>query len=176
MKIKYMFLPAFLLASVVLSSCDKNDDNKGNDLNATDKNFLVNASISNNAEIELANLAVSKAVSPVVTSFAQQMITDHTTAQSDLKDVANKVNFAITDSIDALHQVLKDQLTTLEGSAFDSAYIHSQVADHDQALSLYNLEQTSGNQNGVLYYANNYKPKIQMHRDLADSIATNMFP
>ena len=177
MKIKYMFLSAVLLGAVVLSSCDKNDDNNNNNqLNDTDRNFLVNASISNNAEIQLANLAVNKAVSPVVSAFAQQMITDHTTAQSDLKDLGNSTNFTIADSVDAMHQALNDLLSTLEGSAFDSAYIHSQVGDHDRAITLFTTEQNSGINASVKGYANTYLPKIQMHRSMADSIATNMFP
>ena len=43
---------ATLLVSIAFVSCDKeNDNNKSSDINSTDKDFVLNASMANTAEI-----------------------------------------------------------------------------------------------------------------------------
>jgi putative membrane protein len=160
-----------------LVACDKDDDNNNNNqLNTTDRTFMLNASLSNSAEIDAANLAVTKSATPAITAFAQQMITEHTTAQSELKTLGTSVSYAVSDSIDSAHISIKQMLDTLSGRAFDSAYIYNQVTDHQSAVTNFQTEQSSGQNASVKSYANTYLPHIQAHLQAADSIATSLFP
>jgi putative membrane protein len=102
------------------------------------------------------------------------MVTDHTTAQNDLKTLGTNVNVAVADSIDSMHGSLIDTLKTLSGRAFDSVYIMSQIKDHQTVISNFQQEINSGNKTDVISYANKYLPKLQMHLQMADSIATLM--
>ncbi|HLL44190.1 MAG TPA: hypothetical protein VK369_13670, partial [Segetibacter sp.] len=61
------------VAVLTIVSCKKEDDNIKNQLNEADKNFILQAGISNVSEIEAAKIAVLKTIDTVVLSFAQHM-------------------------------------------------------------------------------------------------------
>jgi putative membrane protein len=67
-----------------------------------------------------------------------------------------------------------DTLRGLSGRMFDSVYIMNQIKDHQAAISDFQNEISEGNQSDVINYANKYLPKLQMHLQIADSIATVM--
>src|SRR4051794_8247809 len=113
-------------AAVILWSCDKNDNDNQTNINNTDRNFVLQASMANTAEIGAGQLAVSKASAPIA-AYGQTMVMDHTQADSSLKSIATSVNLPAPDSLDAEHATLKNQLMSLAGRDFDSVYIHSQV-------------------------------------------------
>lgn len=159
------------LTALIFSACKKDDNSNSNTVSASDKTFVMQASMSNTAEVQAGNLASSKASSAAVKAFAQYMVTEHTTAQTDLQKVASTYNLTLADSVDASHVALLSQLNALSGRAFDSVYIHSQITDHQNALNLFNNEISSGTNASVKNYASTYKPHIQMHLNMADSIS-----
>jgi putative membrane protein len=170
------FSKQLAMAAVVLGfglfSCSKEDDNT--QMNSTDQNFLISANLSNNAEIDAGTVAAVKGSSAGVKSFATMMVTEHSTAKTDLQNLETSVGVAITDTIDAPHKALKAQLITLTGRAFDSVYIVNQVADHQATLARFDAEIGGGNHAQVRNYAMTYRPHIQEHLRLADSIAVAM--
>jgi putative membrane protein len=173
MKVQSMMLSTCLVVGLALSSCDK--DNEKQKLNDTDQDFMKKASISNTAEVSAGTLAATKATNARVKAFAQHMIMEHTTAQNDLKNVGNKVGYPVKDTIDPEHVAIAALLNTLSGRAFDSAYIHSQVADHDKTIGFFQNEINNGRHMDVKNYASSKLPNIQMHRTQADSIAKAFF-
>src|ERR1700712_925518 len=107
MKNKIMTSKLLLSSSILLvfsfASCGKCDLTDPEQLNNSDKEFMTKASVSNNAEVSVATMAVTRATNDAVKVFAQHMITEHTTAQTDLKVLANAVGYPIKDSIDPAH-------------------------------------------------------------------------
>ena len=162
-----------LALSLSLLSCSKDDDNN-NDLNAQDRTFMMQASMGNSAEVAAGALASTKGDSVGIRSFGQMMVTDHSTAQTDLKTLGANVNVGVKDSVDAAHITLGQTLQGLSGRAFDSTYIVNQINDHQTTISAFQTEISSGGRTEVINYANKYLPKIQMHLQMADSIATAM--
>ena len=95
--------------------------------------------LANSSEIEQAKLAQSKAKAANVKKFAAMMIKHHTDAKTDQAKLYKKLNLTPTQSQDAT--LLKDDanntlgsLRGSSGSAFDVAYIDSQVAAHQKVL------------------------------------------
>jgi len=95
--------------------------------------------LANTAEIEQGKLAQNKAKSANVKKFAAMMVKHHSEAKTDQTKLFKKLNLTPTQSQDAT--VLKDSanntLGSLRGSsgaAFDTAYMESQVAEHQQVL------------------------------------------
>jgi putative membrane protein len=115
-------------------------------------------------------LAAINGNNPAVQSFGALMSTEHTQAQTVLKNVGASVNITVNDSIDPVHAALMTRLNSLSGGSFDTAYINSQVMDHQNTLTLFQREISSGNNVTVKNYANQYLPHIQMHLSKADSI------
>ncbi len=57
--------------------------------------FMMEAARGGMAEVELSKLATTKAQNPEVKKFAQQMIQDHTNANTELKQLAGKKNVTL---------------------------------------------------------------------------------
>ena len=162
------WIVALSVCTAVLSACDKNNDE--DELNSTDRNFVTMASISNNAEIGAGQLAAQKGTNSMVKAFGSQMVTEHTMAQNDLHTRGSNAGITVADSVDAEHRALMTRLMSLSGYAFDTAYMNSQVRDHQNTLNLFNNEISSGQQQDIRSYAQQYQPHIQMHFTTADSI------
>jgi putative membrane protein len=165
---------AFAIAAFAWSACDtsNNDNNNNADAtNGTDVSFMANTAYTNHAEIALGQLAATRALNDSVKMFGQMMVDEHTTAQSDLESLANQLKVNLPDSFDNDHQQLKTKLMSLSGSKFDSTYIVSQINDHTNAITMFQLEINNGKAVQAKNYANKYLSHIKMHLQRADSIA-----
>ena len=171
MKIKKMLLGC-LLTAAIFSSCDKDDDDD-NDINSQDRNFAMMAAMANFAEIDAGSLAVSKGTDPGITGFGQMMVNDHGSAKTELQDMASDLGLNAPDSLDAEHVALKAQLMTLSGRAFDSVYIHSQVKDHQTAITLHRNQSENGDNARLRNYANQQLPHLEEHLEHAQNLAAN---
>lgn len=149
---------------LLFSGCMK-DDTK-----ISDPDFVLMASMSNTAEINAGQLAMTKG-SARIAMFGQMMVTDHTNSETMLKSIAANNNLYAPDSVDAEHVMLKNQLMGLTGRAFDSVYIHSQVKDHRNTIDLFQRERNHGNNQQLRDYASSTLPTLQMHLHMADSLA-----
>src|SRR4051812_8834482 len=76
----------------------------------TDETFVFKASAAGLAEVNMANIAVKQATNSEVKKFAEHMITDHTKANKELIDLANRVKFTVAPRMDAEHQTLATRL------------------------------------------------------------------
>jgi putative membrane protein len=168
---KKVFLMGSTLA-LLLTACKKDDTEDKLNANAQDQSFVTSANMSNSAEIRLGQLALSRSSNAGVKTFAQLMVTEHSQAQTDLGSVATGINVNVKDSIDAQHQMLMSRLDTLNGLAFDTVYINSQIKDHQANVTLFQSEVSAGSNQSVKDYASKYLPHIQMHLNMADSIRT----
>jgi putative membrane protein len=166
-----IFSWALAITVIAASACD-DDDTAG--LQETDRNFITNASEANLAEIDLGRLAAMKSATPSVQDFGNMMVTEHQTALDELEGIANEKNVDMTTALNAAHQELKQKLSTMTGYAFDTAYMRSQVKDHEKTIALFETEITSGTDEQVKAYANKYLPHIEMHHHKADSILNSL--
>ena len=156
-----------------LISCDKDDENPPpTDVSTTDRNFVVMASMGNQAEIEASQLALTRGTDTAIKSFAQMMIMDHQMAAARLDSIASDLGLYVADSLDAEHVALQAQLGTLSGYAFDSVYINSQVVDHQENIALFQTERDNGTNQRLREYAGSLLPNLQIHLQRADSIAS----
>lgn len=165
-------LGACVMVAVTILGCKKQQNvNLSEKMNGADSSFIVLAGTSNYAQIETAKVALSKASDSLVLVFAQQMLSEYTKAQSDLKVMGIIVGFTVKDTIDAAHNTTIAQLDTLTARAFDSAYIHTQISDHQAMINFYSDELKNGRQINVQGYANAILQNIQTDLQTADSIA-----
>lgn len=95
--------------------------------------------LANTAEVEQGKLAQTKAKNANVKRFAAMMVKHHTESKTDQAKLFKQLNLTPAQSQDAT--VLKDgadrTLGTLrgaDGSAFDMAYVNSQVDEHQKVL------------------------------------------
>ena len=175
MKLKRAHVAGIVATALLFAACKKDNNDTKEPVSAQDETFIVKASQSNRAEIDLGNLALQKATDSTVKMFAQMMVDDHTTAQNDLQTVVGNLNTTanLNDSLSADQVAMHTMLQGLSGTAFDSAYIQGQLLGHQQTLNDFDTELNGGQNARVKTYAATYRPKIQSHYTLADSIATH---
>jgi len=136
----------------------------------TDETFVFKASAAGLAEVNLANIAVKQATNADVKKFAEHMITDHTKANKELIDLANKVKFTVAPRMDAEHQTLATRLAGLTGSDFDRTYMAGQVRDHEMAVTLFQDEAKNGTNDDLKKWAGKTLPTLRDHLKMAQDI------
>src|SRR4051812_46766792 len=103
-----------MLCLCVALACNKNENNNNdNDLSKSDRNFIIQASYANNSEVAAGAVASSKASDTAVRSFGEFMVTEHTTAQSELKGLADKWGIETPMTPDSMHMVMMKQMEAL---------------------------------------------------------------
>jgi len=136
-------------------------------VSAADKKFATGAAQGGLAEVELGQLAAQKGQSDKVKQFGQRMVDDHTSANKELKSVAQKNNITLPTSINAKDQALKDKLSGLSGAEFDRAYMTSMVKDHQKDISEFQKEANSGSNADLKGFAARTLPTLQEHLRMA---------
>lgn len=82
---------------------------------------MIKITQSNLAEVDAAKLALQQSTSDSVKTFAQMMIDDHTSAQTELAFIAQQEGVTLPDSSDDAHRMFKQRLMMVQGNTFDSA-------------------------------------------------------
>src|SRR5688500_18752963 len=75
---------------------------------AGDQGFAQNAALGGLAEVELSQLAITKATNTEVKQFAQMMVADHSAANSELKTLATAKGLVLPTELDAEHKATRD--------------------------------------------------------------------
>jgi putative membrane protein len=96
----------------------------------SDGEFVHDVAIKNLAEIELSRMALNKATSREVKSFAQKMIDDHGEAAGKLKSAVSGSGIDWPAQLDDKHRKTADELAKKQGADFDREYAKAMVEGH----------------------------------------------
>ena len=138
-------------------------------LAGADKTFVEKAAVGGMAEVQLGNLAQQKAASDQVKQFAARMVTDHTKANDELKQIASTKGVQLPSSLDKKHQSDMDRLQKMSGADFDKAYMSHMVDDHKQDVAEFKKEASSGHDSDVKSFASKTLPTLEEHLKMAQS-------
>lgn len=148
---------------------------QGNKQNASpmttsDKTFVKEAAQGGMAEVQLGQLAEQKAANPDVKKFGERMVTDHSKANKELEQVAERDGIAIPKKLDAKDQMLKARLEKLSGPAFDRAYMQNMVKDHQHDVMQFQHEARDGQNTDVKEFAAQTAPILKSHLREAERV------
>jgi len=99
------------------------------------RSFIEEMAVVGTAEVQLGRMAAERASDPGVKAFGQMMVTDHTQAGNELKQVASQMSVSLPTQLDAKHRELADKLSKLQGSSFDREYINAMVEGHQEVAA-----------------------------------------
>src|SRR5258706_10899167 len=163
------------------SAKDVNDsltsnDSSMNSMSATpvsdaDAEWAVEVANANMTEVELSKLALDKATSQRLKDFANMMVTDHTKAGDQLKQLAATKNIALPANLSDASQKKLDDLNKKTGSAFDKAYKDDMLSDHKGAVDKFQKGSNDLKDADLKNFATQTLPTIQMHLDSIKAIA-----
>jgi len=131
--------------------------------------FVDRAARSDAFEIAAARLALTKATSPEVKAFAEQMIKAHTESTAKIKAAAAKASPAIPVNATLTSKENKElaELGRLSGARFDEEYIDEQVDAHEDALALMKAFASDGANPGLKAVAGELAPIVAGHLTMA---------
>lgn len=138
-----------------------------------DKTFVVDAGMAGLAEVQMGNLALQKASSQDVKAYAQRMVTDHSTSNAELAQMATTKGLALPTELGGEHKAGLDHLSGLSGAEFDQAYMQHMVADHQKAVTLFQTG-TAATDSDVKAFASKNLPILQQHLQLATEVSGKM--
>ncbi len=152
-----------------MSSKPSNKSSAG--MSAADSHFLKKAASGGVAEVELGQLAQQKASSEDVKKFGERMVTDHTKANDQLKQVAAQEHVDLPQRIDAKDQAIKAKLEKLSVEQFDRAYMNDMVKDHKTDVAEFAHESQMAKDPAVKSFATETLPVLREHLKEAQRIA-----
>jgi putative membrane protein len=107
------------------------------EISGVDAKFAVEAASGGMAEVELGNLAQTKATNPQVKDFGAMMVKDHSKANAEMKGLAGSKKIVLPTSLSNEDQKLKTTLASKSGADFDKAYVDAMVDDHKKDIKAF---------------------------------------
>lgn len=137
--------------------------------NYQDRLFAQLVAAGGMAEVSFGKLA-GKSDNADVKKFGDQMVRDHSKANDQLKQLADKSKIPLPQDLDEEHQRKSNELQKLKGDEFDLAYIDGQIVDHQKTIQLLEWEIDSGEDAALQHFASDSLPLIFQHLQMAQDI------
>jgi putative membrane protein len=180
-RIKHVAMSAALLISVSAELNAVSGKNMGENTGEAmqtaqpmDRKFIMDAPAANLAEIKMGQLAKQRATNAEVKSFAQMMIDDHTKANNELAQIAQRMGVTPPKDVAPYHRAAMAGMSRLSGMEFDMAYIKGQLGDHALTLDLLEMQENSGKDPELRQFAARARPVVQKHYEIARELEEKM--
>ena len=102
--------------------------------------FIRDAVQGNLAEIKLGQLAQEKTLSAEVKSYAQMLVTDHSTSNEQAEKVAKQIGITIPTELSVSQKATYNRMSKLSGTAFDRAFVAEMIAGHKTSITRFQNE------------------------------------
>ena len=171
-----VFLPITLVAvAPVIAYAEEKPDlsvkQKLAELMMTDQKFIEKAAKGNLLEIQLSEQALTKSFSTEIKSFAQTIIDDHSAVDKGLAEISGSMGIRVPDGLDSDQKDVMDSIKDLSGSDFDKAYTKRMRADHDDAVSLFEVGSADTKLNPKLRkFSDKTLPTLRQHKEHAHEL------
>ena len=138
---------------------------------ASDKDFANKAAEGGIMEVDLGQLAASKATSQDVKDFGNRMVTDHGKASDELKQLASNKGLTLPAQPGAEEKKTSDALSKKTGKDFDKAYISDMVKDHEKDAKEFEKASKDLKDPDLKAWASKTLTVVQDHLKMAKQIA-----
>lgn len=143
-------------------------------LSAADLQFVAVAAGSGMYEVEVARVALGRASSPQVKSFAQMLLDHHTANNNELMAVVNAKGHRVAPGLPPVLQQKVATLSGLSGPAFDREFTQAGVRDHKAAIAAFEQGRTSVADADLRAYIEKTLPVLRSHLQHAQDLAGKM--
>jgi putative membrane protein len=132
--------------------------------------FMVKVADVGMTEVKLGQMAQDKGMNQRIKDFGAMMVKDHTAAGDELKNLAQRKNVTLPETVGNDHQKKIDDLNKKTGKDFDKSYIDAMVDGHQATVN--DFEKMSKNEKDadVKAWVDKTLPTLKMHLDSARAI------
>lgn len=138
-----------------------------------DQSFVTKTLSNSAAEGEMSQLAAQKSSSPDVKQYGQKMVKIHSELSQQLQPVAKMLGVKSDQKPSKKDKKAIEQLKTLNGSAFDQAYIKAMVNDQKHDVKSFKDEESAAQSPTVKKAAQMDEPVLSQHLQILEQLAQN---
>lgn len=139
-------------------------------LNSADVKFVKHEAAAGLSVVKLAELGVQKASNADVKTFAQQLVTDHTGANTELKALAVTKGVELSEVIDPKNAETFQKLEKTTGADFDKHFLAEMVNGHKKCVSNFEEASTDSKDMQVKAFAVKILPTLKAHLAKAEAL------
>jgi putative membrane protein len=125
-------------------------------------------------EVQLGQLAATRASNSDVRAFANRMVQDHSRAGEELMQLNSRLAISLPAEEDALFKQTFDRLSNLKGVDFDRAYMTEMVEGHSKVADEFSTYVSSGTNPDLKAWASKTLPTVREHLQLAQDISNKL--
>jgi putative membrane protein len=178
-------LPFVILVLALISSCghkdrsdsiataEKQDEDMASVNNDSevkdDYDFAVEAADGNLLEVQLGELAISKAYSDQVKRLGQMMVSDHSKCNDELRKLVHEKNVVLPNSLSEKSQQKFSELNLKQGSDFDKAYSTLMIDAHTNTMKAFKKEADKGKDPDLKSFAAGKMPILEHHIEMSQA-------
>ncbi len=140
---------------------------------AADKKLIKIAAQSDETEISMAKLALTKTDNAEIKKYAQMMVDDHGKTTMQLKPIADAAGVAKPD-LKAKDKATAAKLEALSGSKFDMAYLQANLKSHQQTAAKMRAQAPAVTNPDLKSFATETLPVVEHHAMMAQEMVTKM--
>jgi len=140
----------------------------------SDRTFIAQAAAGGLAEVKLGTLASEKATNADVKKFGEMMVTDHTKANDQLKQIASAQQVTPPADLKPQDQALYDRLSKMSGAEFDRTYMRHMVEDHQKDVAEFQKASKTAGDPAVKQFATDTLPTLEKHLQDAKSVSAKL--
>lgn len=114
--------------------------------------------------VEASRLSLAKGVTGRTREIAEMLVRDHEAANKERMQIASRKAKPAPTNLDEGHQEMLDELSTLDGHAFEQRSMEMQVKAHDEAIALFERASRDLDDRELEAFADKTLPTLRMHR------------
>jgi len=144
---------------------------KDDQLSRADRKFMQSAAEDGMFEVEVAQLASSKASSPDVKNFATTMVNDHTNANNELVQLANSKKVELPAAPPRSKRNDIEKMGKLTGAEFDQRFVREVgIKDHQKDIKDFENASKKVKDPELKAWVDKTLPKLREHLALAQKL------
>jgi putative membrane protein len=138
-----------------------------------DQAFVTKTLSNSSAEAQMSQLATQKSPSPDVKKYGQNMVQIHSQLAQQLQPVAQMLGVKADQKPSKKDKKQIEQLKTLNGSAFDQAYLKAMANDQKRDVKSFKDEEVAAQNPTVKKAAQVDEPVMSQHLQALEQLAQN---
>ncbi|HYF49840.1 MAG TPA: DUF4142 domain-containing protein [Planctomycetota bacterium] len=125
--------------------------------------FVKKAAQSGMGEVELSRWALTRTDDAEFRKLAQHMIDDHTKANAELRQIAERLGVSVPTPMTDDQMDLQKKLDGLRAAEFRREFVNGAKLSHEKSIDLFNDYSKNGENADVRAFAEKYLPVIKNH-------------
>ena len=149
-------------------------NNGSNQISPSSKQFLEKMAKGSQGEVQLAQMAESKASNQQVKDFAKKLEQDHTQLNQQMQSAFSQYGMSMPQPMTQQQQQLQSRLQNMSGSQFDHAFINAAVKEHTKDVQEVQHHLQTAQNDQVKQLLQQALPVLQQHLQTAKQLQSQL--